>query len=66
MYTLFHGVYTFFISFVFLLKLILLLVCLSTFKTTPIAPKNTIRLVLPALTNGNGNPVGGIAPDTTP
>jgi len=35
------------------------------FSTTPIALMKTTRLVLPALMNGNGSPVGGIEPVTT-
>ena len=43
--------------------ILLLLLCLSTFNTTPIADIKTNNEVLPALINGNGKPVGGIEPD---
>ena len=39
--------------------------CLFTLRTTPIEDMKTTKLVLPALMNGNGNPVGGMEPVTT-
>lgn len=38
------------------------LLCLSTFKTTPIALMKTSKLVEPAEINGSGIPVSGIEP----
>ena len=45
--------------------ILLFLLCLSTFKTTPIALMKTKSEVLPAEINGSGKPVGGIEPVTT-
>ena len=38
---------------------------MATDWQTPIPPQNTIRELDPALTKGNGMPVGGILPVTT-
>ena len=46
-------------------KILLFLLCLSTFSTTPIALIKTSKLVEPAEMNGNGNPVGGMLPVNT-
>ena len=43
-------------------NILLFLLCLSTFNTTPIADIKTSKLVEPAEINGSGNPVGGIEP----
>ena len=46
----------------FINYILLFLLCLPTFSTTPIALIKTSKLVDPALMNGSGNPVGGIEP----
>ena len=43
-------------------QILIFLLCLSTFNTTPIALMKTNKLVEPAEINGSGKPVGGIEP----
>ena len=45
--------------------ILLFLLCLSTFNTTPIAIMKTNKLVPPKEMNGNGKPVGGMQPVAT-
>ena len=56
-----HFVYTYIKNF----YILLFLLCLSTFNTTPIALIKTSSEVEPAEINGKGKPVGGIEPVTT-
>ena len=46
-------------------EILLSLLCLSTFSTTPIALMKTTSEVEPAEMNGSGSPVGGIEPLNT-